>query len=489
MAADVAEARRIQVQALRQAAKACGVPTAQLPRDTASREKVTELAEKAAVSNGIPANKTLAAIAFQAYEATWDDSCSDASGDEAEDKHTFRLRGTSFLLTYNWDFLGKPLPDGTPAATLPGDLWRLWKEFKAKSEKELKVKQSTSTLEESLHSATQGRVHFHWKVNCKEALDEPNTERFAFHGIWPDARMTFVTAATKQARGANQAEASNRGHFYAWAPKIGTLFVDSNWKPWEHYRVMGKWLDDLWTDGKLDHATYGELALKVRVGYSGRKRDLDLVLAGEKEAKVDAQMKEVDADLAKLRAPFRAFAAVEAWQATFLELRFRWSLLLLVADSASGKSSFAESLFDRPYVLTVEDAEHLDLKGFDRGVNDGVVLDNVNSWGQLLSWRAVLQARNAKSRGGQSATNVYSYVQYLFGVPVVATIDLDAPDAHLADPTHAQQSKWLLKNGVFVRLPAGEVFYDKLRLPAEKLENRFSLYAETVKRRRLEQAS
>ena len=80
-----------------------------------------------------------------------------------------------------------------------------------------------------------------------------------------------------------------------------------------------------------------------------------------------------------------------------------------------------------PY--NVEEAENLDLKSFDRDVHDGLVLDNVNSWGQLLLWRAVLQARNAKSKGGQSATNVYSYTQYLFGVPVVATVDLDAADA------------------------------------------------------------
>ena len=77
------------------------------------------------------------------------------------------------------------------------------------------------------------------------------------------------------------------------------------------------------------------------------------------------------------------------------------------------KSNFAESSFDSPYVLTVEEAEHLDLKGFSYEKNDGVVLDNVNSFQQLRKWRAVLQARNAKSKGGQNATNMYSYPQYL----------------------------------------------------------------------------
>eukprot|EP00959_Pyramimonas_sp_CCMP1952_P084695 1771371-Pyramimonas_sp.AAC.1 len=77
---------------------------------------------------------------------------------------------------------------------------------------------------------------------------------------------------------------------------------------------MGKWMGDLWTDGNLEHSTYGALTLGVRVGYSERKRDLDLATAAEKEANVDRQMLGVDAALAKLRAPFLAFPAAEACQ-------------------------------------------------------------------------------------------------------------------------------------------------------------------------------
>ena len=492
--AETRETRRGLVKTLRQAAKNCGLPTEELPRDTAARDKVQELARKTAASNGSAEEKAKAAEAFTAYEDTWpaeeanEGEGAEGSGEEAEDEKTFRLRGVSFLLTYNWDFFGKDFPDGTKAVGSAHELWRTWRAFKAEKKKELKVQRSTSTLEASLHSDTPDRLHLHWKVDCQEALDKPDTTCFAFHGVRPDARRPYVAAGSRAARGANLAEASNRGHFYAWAPKKGTLYTGTNWKPWDKYRVLGKWLDDLWTDGKLDHSTYGELSLKVRVGHSQRKRDLDMVLAGEKEARVDRQLAEVDKALEKLRAPFLNFPEVDTWQETFLHLRFRWKLLVLVADSASGKSSFAESLFDKPYVLTVEDATHLDLKDFDRDVNDGIVLDNVNSWKQLLSWRAVLQARNAKSKGGQSATNLYSYAQYLFGVPVAVTVDLDTPDAFLADPNHEHASKWLQKNCVFVRLSAGGVFYDSSKLPQKRVRNRFSLYAETVKRRRSAQA-
>lgn len=236
---------------------------------------------------------------------------------------------------------------------------------------------------------------------------------------------------------------------------------------------------------ELGNDEYHAYALRVRIGYAERKRNLDAVRADEREGWVDRRMSEVEKDLAKLRAPFREFDAVRQWEDTFLTVDFRWKLLVLVADSASGKSSFAESLFSHPLVLTVEEAEHLDLRSFECDRHDGLVLDNCNSWGQLLKWRAVLQARNAKSRGGQSATNVFSYVQYLYGVAVVATLDLDTPDSYLVDKDSERRSRWLLKNCVFVRLPEGETFYKKDKLPKTKLENRFSLFAQTVKRRRL----
>ena len=134
-------------------------------------------------------------------------------------------------------------------AGTPAELWQTWLDWNKEQEQELEVLQSTSTLERSLQSDLADRVHFHWKVNLKEALDEPDTSLFAFHGVKPDTRPTVVAAPTKQARGANFAEASNRAHFYTWVAKIGTLFRRTSWAPWAKYRVLGKWLDDLWTDG------------------------------------------------------------------------------------------------------------------------------------------------------------------------------------------------------------------------------------------------
>lgn len=494
MGSRVLERRRL-VQQLR---KVAADVSADQCRDDASRQKVQDMMGAIRRADCLQDRLEEAESIFKKYESTFAvtksgamDDAAVPEGEASAGPGKFRMRGASFLLTYNWRFYEKPLPDGTPTPQTEDDLWRLWKRWKAAAKKALGVTQSSSTMEQSLKSLHKGRVHFHWKLNLKRAIDQTTTDSSEFHGIRPDIRATVVPAGLGQRkpRGASYQEASNRGHFYVVADKIGTLRTDHNYKPWVHYRVAGKWLDDLWTDRKLDHATYLDLALQVRVGFANRKRDLDMVLAREADSRIDETMAEVGRKLDKLKAPFRTFPAVTAWEDSFLLLDFRWKLLALVADSASGKSSFAESLFANPYVLTVEDAEHLDLRGFDRDLHDGIVLDNVNSWQQLLSWRALLQARNAKTRGGQSATNLYAYTQYLFGVAIAVTVDLDAPDAHLADCSHEKRSKWLCKNCVFVRLPAGEAFYDKGRVPTKKIHNKYSLFAQTVKRRRMAAAA
>ena len=486
------EARREIVKDLRKYAESCGV---ELVRDIASRKDVNKMMDAIRASSKYMSLKDDVDGKFNEYEQTFSKATDEEAGPEAqaeaeraslvssnERRREFRLRGTSFLFTYNWDFLGREFPDETAAPADASALWHLWRAWKKAKKKELGVVRSTHTLEESLESALPGRVHFHWKVDLAEAIDHRTTCAFAFHGVRPDARTTFGTDAEHGARGANQRAASNRGHFYVWAPKIGTLSVGTNWHPFADYRVNGRWAEDLWGDHKLDHDTYEGLSLRIRRGHATRKRDLDLVRSEEKAARVDQRIAEVDAALNQKKAPFRVFEKVTAWEDSFLNLDFRWKILVLCADSASGKSTYAESLFDRPYVITVEDASHLDLKEFDGEKFDGIVLDNVNSWDQIRSWRAILQARNAKSKGGQSGTNMYAYTQYLFGVAIVATVDLDAPDAFLVDDQNPEHSKWLVKNCVIVHLPAGETYYQKVE--PVNVPNKFSLFAETVKRRR-----
>ena len=90
------------------------------------------------------------------------------------------------------------------------------------------------------------------------------------------------------------------------------------------------------------------------------------------------------------------------------------------------------------------------------------------------------QARQAK--GGQSATQMYAYSQYIYTVPIVVAVDFDAWDAHLVEPGHAEGSKWLQQNAVVARLEEGSTFYEpgpeRLGPPSD------SLFAQNLRARR-----
>lgn len=53
------------------------------------------------------------------------------------------MRGTSFLFNYNWDFFGKPFPDGTPSPSTAAELWQLWLDWKKGKKREHEITHST----------------------------------------------------------------------------------------------------------------------------------------------------------------------------------------------------------------------------------------------------------------------------------------------------------------------------------------------------------
>ena len=133
MSADLRATRRTRVQELRVVARACQVTAV---KDDAKRDKVQEMMNAIRASGGPGDEKRKAETAFAAYEATFAEQ---APQPEAAQEAGFRLRGKSFLLTYNWNYLHKDFPDGTPAPETYADLWHLWLEWKKEKKKELKV--------------------------------------------------------------------------------------------------------------------------------------------------------------------------------------------------------------------------------------------------------------------------------------------------------------------------------------------------------------
>ena len=124
------------IRDLNSAAKQCGV---QGVTDESGRPKVLDLLQKIRQSAGPEAAKTSAESTWTKYEATFSQTAASQDEQETQPANSFRLRGKSFLFTYNWDFLNRALPDGTPSPANTDELWQMWLGWTQRSEQELKV--------------------------------------------------------------------------------------------------------------------------------------------------------------------------------------------------------------------------------------------------------------------------------------------------------------------------------------------------------------
>ena len=354
----------------------------------------------------------------------------DSSGDSQ--KTPFRLRGTSCLFTYN----STSFSDMGSA-----QVWNLFLAFL----RSLKfVFRWTATLETSLRSAHGGRVHLHAFMEFTSEVDWTSTTRVAFQGIRPNAKPTV-------ARGKSQKDTVNQGHFYVWAWKKGTQFVEtSGWEPWLDYTVKGWWIDELWSAHKLEHDEYLEYAAQVRIGYINRLKHVQALQEREKAVVLKDRQQAVALRLAPLKNQFHpdVLRMLQTWLQQYRLDLDRYNFLVLRGVSRSGKSTLAKALghmfgLGKPYVQTVQDAEAPDLKAWSDEFGY-IVFDNVNHMKFVLAQRALFQSNNDMHTLADSRTGIYSYSVWLYKVPIVVTVDMSA--------TWDEKEAWISANCNYVFL-------------------------------------
>ena len=86
--------------------------------------------------------------------------------------------------------------------------------------------------------------------------------------------------------------------------------------------------------------------------------------------------------------------------------------------------------------VTVEDNEHLDMTDFDVRYHGGVPLDGLGDAFILKKSRESLQGRAKLTKGGQSATMIYSNKYTLARRAVIATFDLSAKNLRAFKADH-----------------------------------------------------
>lgn len=99
-------------------------------------------------------------------------------------------------------------------------------------------------------------------------------------------------------------------------------------------------------------------------------------------------------------------------------------MLVVRGRSHTGKTEWAESLFQNPLTLKVGKLEHFPekMRSFARGVHDGLVLDDIRDLQFLVDHQDKIQGKyNAELEFASTPGGGLAYWKDLFAVPVVAT--------------------------------------------------------------------
>jgi hypothetical protein len=441
--------RRASVQTLRQVALRYGVERV---TDTAKRDAVLRMADGILQHTGISDNDRDKVLRTKAvYESTFGAVVAQeppAAPASVSDGHatTAEWKFHAAQLTYN-------SVDGDWASADKIVLRALFDRFVSfvdELSKQLKMTKASITMEESL--ATGTHVHIHLYFHTDSLYHRRNLDPFTFEGIHPHV-------VANRARGNAFSGAVRHGHFYVVAEKVGTLFTWTNFVPFREYPVEAWWVDNLFRQEKLSRDTYLQYAKRLGVGFARRLADVTAAERYEKECAMRDAVQREQAALADKILPMRTFPEIEQYLTHFQgEALHRRPILAIVGGTNLGKSMLAANVVRRVgeiigvggYLeITVECNEHLDFADFDPRHHAGVVLDGVGDALILKANREALQGRAKLCKGGQSATNMYSYVYTLCNKAVVATFDLSAQNLMALKTDH-----WLAnpKNVILLEL-------------------------------------
>jgi len=236
--------------------------------------------------------------------------------------------------------------------------------------------------------------------------------------------------------------------WYVAVRKAGTLEVAGNHHAGRDYEARAEWAVALWRQHKLSHESFLRMSAEFREGHAKRKRDVDEVMRDEKAAATQGR---VAAVLKALKGgghllPIRPFSDIDAFVAMFADpAMWRRPILVIVGATNTGKSMLAADVLRRVgrvvgaggfVEVIVEKDMMLDFSDFDGETEAGVLLDGVGDVRVLQQNREALQGRPKLTKGGKSATMMYSFTFSLCRRAVVVTMDLSAKNLHLLKTDH-----------------------------------------------------
>jgi len=326
-------------------------------------------------------------------------------------KANFRLDSKAFMLTYN-------------SRAFDLQTWGAFKSFTETTAMSLRATGWSACLEEA---GKKYHMHAYYFWNNGEGVKLRNIDKLIFRTVHPRVDRCNVSHPPLFKK------AAEHGMWYVYVKKLGTIYSDSNYKPWQSYVPDASWLVSLWTARKMTHEQYEELSSTFRSGHASRMRDLESVRHTERALAVRKHLLHEKKDLEKIKLnDFRTYPEIEEFVSYFMRPSRRRPILAIIGPTGTGKSELAASTLRRickilsvsDFVeVTVGDNGSLDLSDFNIEMHGGILLDGVGDAQMLADHRETLQGRAKEDRGGKSSTMMYAYSFTLARRAVVATMD------------------------------------------------------------------
>ena len=293
-------------------------------------------------------------------------------------------------------------------------VWSTFLEFVQGSLRDWSVVQWTATAETNENE----KHHLHLMLLFTKCLDR-SSAAFAFLGVLPNVRANDLLG---EGFGGRRYQASvDRGHFYVWANKRGTVLDASgrlcragNCEPaWarevgsdlrtsvrvvNRYTVSGDWPRKVWQEYKLTDTVFEEYLFLRKDKLAANKRNFEVFRQWKQKRDLEQRVAErtkrirANPDLYK---PFNKVAEAEEWLSLFKVDALRYPVLVVHAPSYAGKSEWAVSLFQNPLYVEIGASGMwpAGMKKLDREVHDGVVLDDLRDLDFLARNQEKLQGK------------------------------------------------------------------------------------------------
>lgn len=258
--------------------------------------------------------------------------------------------------------------------------------------------------------------------------------------LLPEVWSPSVRIDPNKARGAAFGQAINRGHFYVFCP-YKTTHIDSatNYQPGHDYKVCLQWIDNLWSEQKVERAL--ECALEYRCATPQFQARYKMVMASRGAKAREEFHRKHTQELAEMTKPYRTIPEVEAWLNTFSRTNFRYKFLCLYGRSQLGKTRYIASKFRKPFVAKGA----MKLEGYSPLEHDGIILEDVrNIWDKVLDHKMFFTSEGVSTLQS-SATNVYSIEVDTLRVPIVICVN----EQNEPIPFH---DEWTVANMVAVNI-------------------------------------